>query len=81
MAMLTSTPPSITSIYGKVYNNKPFNGQTAKTLTKQLVSIDTLDSKRYFGILINLTCGVLVWAYENEVDRDSNYTNLETNIP
>ena len=81
MAMLTSTPPSITSINGKVYNNKPFNGQTAKTLTKQLVSIDTLDAKNYFGILINLKCGVLVWAYENEADRDSNYTNLETNIP
>ena len=81
MALINATPPSITSSNGKVYINKPFNGQTAKTLTKQLVSIDTLDSKRYFGILINLTCGVLVWAFENEVDRDSNYTNLENNIP
>jgi len=80
MALINATPPSITSVNGKVYNNKPFNGQTAKTLTKGFATIDTLDSNQYPSIEINLIKGVLVWAFGSEVDRDSNYTNLENLI-
>lgn len=80
MALINSTPPSTISINGKVYNNKPFNGQTAKTLTKGFATIDTLDSNQYPSIEINLIKGVLVWAFASEVDRDANYLNLESLI-
>lgn len=80
--MLTATPPQITSLNGRVYENKPFNPNQTKTLTKDLVSIDTLDTNEYPAIYINLSNGgVLVWAFESDGDRDSNYTNLLNSIP
>lgn len=82
MPILQAIPTQITSVNGKVYENKPFNPNQAPTLSKDSVSIDTLDKKEYPAIFINLcNQGVLVWAFESEVDRDNNYTTLLNSIP